>query len=345
MVADYQKWDAAGEFENPDTQTFMVLPLLYRNLVNVGYPSERLKRLHGVYRQSWYRNRLIMRNGRDVIRLLADDGIPVVILKGAALATDLYYGDTGVRSISDVDMLVPHELGARAVALVMSHGWESDASMPVEYFLRNYHAANLTAGPTASVDVHWDLLVNGHDPKADAELWSRLRTSTLDETEVSVFEPTDQLVHTVAHGGQGELRWIADVVTITRSADGIDWDRFVRDITTRRRITQARANLAAVEYVMPGTVPPWVVDTLAKAPRSLADRVIVHPEGGTTRAESLRNMLVLSLQRTRNRPWKSRAVATRDAVLETTRTDSIIEAGRAVAGAVLKGTPSSRRKP
>jgi hypothetical protein len=40
-----------------------------------------------------------------VLRILQNDGIPVIVLKGAALA-EVVYGNIALRSMSDVDLLV-----------------------------------------------------------------------------------------------------------------------------------------------------------------------------------------------------------------------------------------------
>ena len=79
----------------------------------------------------------------------------------------------------------------------------------LDQWLDLHHAVDLTTGPLAAVDLHWDLLANDRSPRADEELWGRAVATTLDSHAVLVLDRTDHLLHSLAHGEPDDLRWIA----------------------------------------------------------------------------------------------------------------------------------------
>jgi hypothetical protein len=95
----------------------------------------------------------------EVLRLLNAENIKTVILKGLALENSVY-GSSGLRQMSDVDILINREECIKARKILISNGYES---LPVKSFFHNLiigysgkHLPSLIKSGT-SVEIHHEL--------------------------------------------------------------------------------------------------------------------------------------------------------------------------------------------
>src|SRR4051794_7774713 len=153
-----QVWEQCAEEHALDEVPVAVrglLPAVYRNLASSpGVPE--LARLRGIHRHEWYRNQLLFDAAGRLITVLREAGIPVMVLKGGALAV-LHYGDAGSRPMGDVDLLVPPALADEALAVVEGAGWHADPPAPRDV-LSVSHAWTYGDGQNGHVDLHWRAL-------------------------------------------------------------------------------------------------------------------------------------------------------------------------------------------
>ena len=105
-AAAWSRWRRLVSLDQADLGSGRLLPLAYRRLLAAGIDDPERERIKGTYRLTWTRNHLLLREVAPVMRSLRAAGIPTMVLKGAAL-TALQYRDPGVRSMADIDLLVP----------------------------------------------------------------------------------------------------------------------------------------------------------------------------------------------------------------------------------------------
>jgi len=72
------------------------------------------------------RNRMLQDELAMILQLFRDNGIPVILLKGAATFGDRLYADPGARLMSDMDLLLPQEQIGEAERLLMMEGYVDD---------------------------------------------------------------------------------------------------------------------------------------------------------------------------------------------------------------------------
>ena len=173
---------------------------------------------------------------RDLTRLvasLAAAGIPVVLLKGAALATAVY-DDFPLRPMGDIDLLVerPNVDGARECLL--KAGYLPDES--AEWYRANHHHEQ----PFLSIDKHVTIELHVHivPPRCSfripvEELWERARPVRVGDSAALVLSPEDLIIHTAVHIGsihllKGQLKGLIDIAAIARRFEGnLRWPRLV----------------------------------------------------------------------------------------------------------------------
>jgi putative nucleotidyltransferase-like protein len=213
-----------------------VLPLVTRNLRRLGWPHvpdatrtqlERAEYLNLV------RNRLLARGLGTILGRFIRAGIPVIALKGVALAESLY-GEVSLRVCSDLDVLVPGHAVGRAIELLRADGFR-DADRyqarvtEIDLLLRSNMEYCLVSPPPGFqylVELHWDIAWRW---RADSEmvdhLWAEARPGTVLGTEAWVLSPEWELLYLAFHAARhhwSALKWLVDVhETCVRG--GFDW--------------------------------------------------------------------------------------------------------------------------
>lgn len=166
-----------------------------------------------------------------VLATLAARGIEPVLLKGAGLAYTVF-GGMARRPMHDLDLLVPRESLAPAVAALKAAGWkEAMGGRTTERYVAHQHAPPLVApdGDAGVVELHDALFPPGHPFLMDGgSVLGRARRVPSPVGAVLVPAPVDQLIHACLHfAWSHELRWgawraVADVAALVGAAAAAD---------------------------------------------------------------------------------------------------------------------------
>ena len=248
--------------------------LLYQALRGqAGVPAAALAEMEKIYRSTQARNITLLEELRSVLGRLAAAGIPVIVLKGAALS-ELVYSDIGLRPMGDLDLLVRPEQADRAVSTLREAGYQR-ASKPElrSGFDRQFHIEVQLRAPTPfmnQVDIHWQMIAplftNRHvDLSA---VWERAVPVSLVGQPAYTLSAADWVLHQAAHAFYKHRR--------IRLLDLFDLDRLIRYLGTRldwEAVWKIGAEfywLPALAAVLPdcvellGTpIPPWIIQAAA----------------------------------------------------------------------------------
>lgn len=157
-----------------------------------------------------------------IVHALKAEGIPVVLLKGPGVSLQAF-GELGLRTNRDIDLLVPIAHRARAIAILDDHDYrraepapEASAEDVADWFARRKDAV-FRRPDGLCVELHWRLfdnpaLLRELDTFAVQVVQSgRLCFDTMGQTET--------LIYLCAHGAQhawSRLKWLADVTQLLR---------------------------------------------------------------------------------------------------------------------------------
>lgn len=165
-------------------------------------------------------------------------GIPLVLLKGAALGRTVY-GFVPRRPMLDLDLLIPPERKQEALAVALATGWATTALAQYQDFYReHHHLPPLVDKRTTqfNLELHTALLPSGHPfDWPIEEVWAG--ATPLPDGAAMVPAVNDLLLHNVLHfswshmGRFGPWRAFRDIEAL---AGGVDWGRFVSDSRRRR---------------------------------------------------------------------------------------------------------------
>jgi Uncharacterised nucleotidyltransferase len=175
-------------------------------------------------------------------RLFDDSDLPVLFVKGAALAV-LAFGNLGLRSGQDIDLLVAHETLPTAIALILRAGYcrfdpppdISDAQLRLVTPLRKdlgfvHHATGLR------IELHWRLFLNAH-AMPETSIMSSSRVVPLTATTgLRTLGEEDLFAYLCMHGALHwwyRLKWLADINALLAAAPEASVERLFRAAETR----------------------------------------------------------------------------------------------------------------
>ena len=213
-----------------------VLPVVVRNLRRLDWPhvpdatrteleeSERLNAL---------RNTLLGRGLRGILERFSRAGIPVIPLKGVALAESLY-GDVSLRVCSDVDILVPRRAVGRALELLQADGFSGadryhTEATEIDLLVRS-NMEYCLASPPASfryvLELHWDIAWRWRaDSGMVDHLWADARPGAVLGADAWALSPEWELLYLAFHAARhrwSALKWLVDIHEICVRG-GVDW--------------------------------------------------------------------------------------------------------------------------
>lgn len=217
-----------------------------------------------------------------IVTAIAAAGIPMLLLKGAALVARGI--PPGGRPMGDIDLLVRAADADRALALADRAPWKPrDPVTPA--FRRAWNAVHHSDGDWCHLDLHWHLFWQDRRPEAEDGIWARAVPARFGEVPVLRPGDTDSLAHTLMHGARrgrtSAIRWVVDAWSLLR-AGTIDWELLLREGRARRMQARLRWTLAYLVALLDAPVPPGVLMEL-RAGATLADRAEhafqAHPQG------------------------------------------------------------------
>jgi hypothetical protein len=245
-----------------------VLPLVYKTLKTRfpnAIPEQVFNQLRTRYATNLGRNILLTRELLRIVDLLQAHGVRALPVKGPSLAV-FAYGDLGLRSFGDLDVLVQRSDVERVRAALTAEGFFPVLELPREEeprFLRfHFERAFGHADRPLLLEIHWALDYPCFSFAAAPErLWDRCATLTVEGKPIPSLAPEDLLIYLCAHGARHRwqrLAWICDVAELIRTCRSLRWG----DIVTRAEKSGSARMLALglfLAYDLLGAVLPHEV--------------------------------------------------------------------------------------
>lgn len=218
-----------------------------------------------------YNALLIQELGR-VFDVLREAGIPVLTLKGPALA-QVAYGSVHLRRYTDLDVLIPSAYFAEVEEMLSGNGYVPfDKVRAITGWKKQLYLSFSRQWPVQRahgafrLDVHTALMPPGYAyPVSFQTLWERSTRVALGYgVEVPRLAPEDALHVLCLHGAKNQWRELAYVCDVSKlvSTVALDWGDVVERARDMRgeRVLQLGLHLAA--RVLGAPVPTQVLDAL-----------------------------------------------------------------------------------
>jgi hypothetical protein len=244
--------------------------------------------------------------GRELGRLLPRferEGIPVIPLKGPALA-EMLYPDPALRPSSDLDLLVHPGAVLTADRLLQGLGYRRLADAHSWDFDLAYDRATVYEGPGGvHVDLHWSLLSDPRyawNEQEGVRVWDRaVKIQAAGQVALGLSAEDLLLylaVHLAVHHGLGGLLWYWDLALVMdRWRDRLEWE-VVTTRASRWRVRRALYfALKGCETFFGSSAPARVMASLRpRGPRAAVLRWLV-AHRGADRLVRLEHLIALLL--------------------------------------------------
>ncbi len=180
----------------------LILPGLYYNLHQHGLipalPTSLNQYLQQVFSLNTERNEKIREQSLDLNRMLQQNGIQPVFLKGTGHLCDHLYAHPGMRMMSDIDVVVPPHQVLSAARLLMDQGYFSHKPYNPKAFDSTLHYPMLVhEDRVAGIEVHarvLNYLYDGLLPHYPHGL-----VSARSHPDVTILSMDDRMVHNFVH--------------------------------------------------------------------------------------------------------------------------------------------------
>ncbi len=214
-----------------------VAPLLYYKLkTRTGthaVPDGIMRKLQLEYLSSSARSLTQSGELTKCVNVLHDAGIPVIILKGAYYA-DVIYGNSALRPMNDLDLLIRESDLSQADKILLEAGYSRRGDV------RRDRATKANVGFVSRpgdviIELHWHLVVPYSSLRIDMnDIWDNAVPTVVGGSEVMVLSVEDLLLyqcyHTAKHMfsyyGLRSLYDIIEIINYNRSP--IDWETIMQ---------------------------------------------------------------------------------------------------------------------
>jgi hypothetical protein len=227
-----------------------VAPLLYNNLRYMDTPDVWSRDALGGLKRAYYataaRNALLYQALHQMLHALDTTSIPLIVLKGAALA-ETVYPHRALRPMSDVDLLIHKADLPRVEDILMKLGNMLQAHTQSKAWYQEHHYHVVFINPersaiTPPIEVHWHIDRPSNAFRIDIDgLWERAIPVPIAGVETLMLAPEDLLLHlclhTCRHAGSPmaggmlnfRLRSFCDLAdTIRQYGPSLNWGDLIR---------------------------------------------------------------------------------------------------------------------
>lgn len=179
--------------------------ILYQTIKDLKAEHHIPEHLWGELRRTFYisaaRNMRLFNEMKKVFALFKRIGVPVIALKGAHLA-DQVYSNIALRGMCDLDLLVKEDDLEKIEKIFLEQGVLKDGYNSVEPKYR-YHVSYRLPASRLMVEVHWKLFSAPDCCQFDHEaIWQRAEPLVEGQPEVLVLAPEDLLIYVCAHAAR-----------------------------------------------------------------------------------------------------------------------------------------------
>ena len=246
------------DIEKEPMEFNLMLAHLYHLHGAQGIPSTIIPRLLGVARFYLFKNGALFSSFRPLQQALNQAGIPVLLLKGAAIKAT--YEPNRSRCLADIDFAVPIERLNDTIKIAQNQDFHFTSN--------SLHSVDMKqsgiTGIGGSIDIHHKLFKICYSRSMDDEIKDGARLTKFFGTEVWVPSPENLLFHLLENefynlcsitNSRRCFKWIYDSGTLLHSSLKLDWDHLANTAKKYSLYNPIQSMLSLLADYFPQYVP------------------------------------------------------------------------------------------
>ena len=224
----WKQWSGSVDFEDLDTGSYRLLPLLYKNLESHQVSGPIHEKLKGIFRHTFVTNQFQFKSLQSVLRALQLRKIPVILMTDAFLMAKVYE-NVGLRPHNHLSILIHPSCIADARDIFQSLGWralfEPDS---MSRRMQWYRGITLTDPDEHAIELQWRVL-DDESVNGDRSFRDHATRESVFDAEAMCPDAADVLLQIIVDGIKwnevAPFRWIADACSLLDKFE-VNWDYF-----------------------------------------------------------------------------------------------------------------------
>jgi hypothetical protein len=273
----------------------LLAPALWVALIKKGLAEEIPEDLSSYLRElhvlSKERNAHLQTQLLETVKQLNRINIVPVLLKGAAHLVRDIYGDSGVRIMTDIDLLVPRDELEKGLDALQQLGYRAEDGKVFYGDPHHHHCAPIfRPGDYGALELHRDVLDNRFRQILPVNVaLAQTEPLELDGASMKVLSPTHRVLHNIVHSQLVDRNYAEGVLPL----------RSLHEVVTESRANRDRFDWSYVRTVMESHNRGDVLDTYLY----LANRLFKLPRPGGTRRKAKSLLYFMRCQMQTGWPW------------------------------------------
>jgi hypothetical protein len=273
-------------------------------------PQEILEELKSNYYLNATKNTLLFEELGRALEAFKKSGLPVIALKGAALA-ETAYGNLALRPMTDIDLLVKKEDMFRIDEELRRLGyWSSDRSVNDVDFLATYLMTldyRTTSPNSPSFHIHWHF-VNSTVPNEIyirhiqmEDIWKDAEKAIISNVETLVMAPHHLLIHLSEHAlrvthSLGKLSFLCDISeAINFYQERLNWERLLESSFKFHLNPMVYFTLYFTSQFLEARIPEHVLQELRPKRLTLGERIFMNSVSNNNHVRGLSYLVHLPM--------------------------------------------------
>jgi hypothetical protein len=216
-----------------------VIQILYSKLKNIcpSYiPNHILCEMRQIFGANSKKNLVLTEKLLQIIHVFQNNNIPCLTFKGVSLGI-LAYQKTGLRTFTDLDILVPKKFISQATELLIDSGYKPQFNFSEvqqnKYLQMRNELTFVNPSGDIHLDLHWSLLSQNLSFSLNTEsVWKYQTDIPINNRLIPSLSPEIMVLYLCAHGAKDSwiyLQSICDLARLIYQHPNLDW----REILTQ----------------------------------------------------------------------------------------------------------------
>jgi len=193
IVSGSVNWDNVVKLST----SHFVFPALYCNLKRADFlnylPNDLVEYMQHITQLNRERNEQIIEQAKEINKLLLDNNITPIFLKGTGNLLEGLYEDIAERMVGDIDFLVSNEDFKPCIQILKKNGYLEKTKDFLDNTILNRHYPKITKeGKIAAIEVHYKMVTNDRH----FNYKNIIKNIKVIKSNLSVFSYSDQALMT-----------------------------------------------------------------------------------------------------------------------------------------------------
>ena len=214
-----------------------LLPLVYTRLQKYrdaisrpGYAADFLDKSKDVFLKGIALSARQEAKEKEIVAILNDRGIPSVVVRGNAIAREIY-DDPNCRASSDIDILIRLSDATEVDSLFSEGGYSRSDNLPLQFwFYRIHHAVYRNPKGESIIEVHWNFGIPSFFNLSSEEIWGKVISTDSGYRLLPEMLVIMLLIHHHMHSFR-ELKILVDILwSFQRYENAVDWKNLFAEL-------------------------------------------------------------------------------------------------------------------